>query len=319
MAVADGAPQLLRDLRERVKDLLVAAGLQEVMSYSLVSAASLERSQVSGMGLPEPLRVANPMSREQEYLRTTLRGNVLRTLSSGLRQTSSAASIFEAGRVYLPRPNDLPEEREMMFAVMAGPRGESLWRNDEDHLGFQDAKGLMAAVFNRLGVELTVERAEDPLLHPGRSAQLLANGSPVGVVGELHPLAKEQHDIDTPVVACIELDLGALLPKVTSQERTYSPFSRYPAADRDLAVIVDETVPAERVRHILESHPLVTSAVLFDLYAGAPLPNGKKSLAYRLELQSTVGTLSADQVNGAVATVIEKLERETGAVLRGRG
>jgi phenylalanyl-tRNA synthetase beta chain len=202
---------------------------------------------------------------------------------------------------------------------MAGPRGESLWRQDGDYLDFQDAKGLIAAVFNRLGVELTVERVEDPLLHPGRSARLLANGSPVGVIGELHPLAREQHDIDVPVAACFELDLAALLPAVTPQERTYSPFSRYPAADRDLAVIVDEAVPAERVRQILESHSLVTSAVLFDLYAGASLPDGKKSLAYRLELQSSDGTLSTEQVNDAVATVIEKLERETGAVLRTQG
>jgi phenylalanyl-tRNA synthetase beta chain len=316
MAVADGVPESLRDLRERIKDLLVAAGLQETMSYSLVSAASLERSQTSSLGLPQPMRVANPMSREQEFLRTTLRGNVLRALSAGLRQTSGAASIFEAGRVYLPRPNELPEEREMVFAVMAGPRGESLWRRDEDYLDFQDAKGLITAAFNRLGVELTVERAEDPLLHPGRSAKLLANGTPVGVIGELHPLAREQYDIDVPVAACFELDLGLLSPAVASQERTYSPFSRYPAADRDLAVIVDEAVPAQRVRQILESHPLVTTAVLFDLYAGAPLPDGKKSLAYRLELQSADGTLSTEQVNDAVATVIEQLERETGAVLR---
>ena len=319
MAVADGAPQSLRDLREHIKDLLVAAGLQETMSYSLVSAASLERSQTSSLGLPEPMRVANPMSREQEYLRTTLRGNVLRALSAGLRQTSGTASIFEAGRVYLPRPNDLPEEREMVFAVMAGPREESLWQGDEDYLDFHDAKGLVTAAFNRLGVELTVERAEDPLLHPGRSARLLANGSPVGVIGELHPLAREQHDIDTPVAACFELDLGALLPAVTLRERTYSPFSRYPAADRDLAVIVDEAVPAERVHQILQSHPLVISAVLFDLYAGAPLPEGKKSLAYRLALQSSDSTLSTEQVNDAVAIVIAKLERETGAVLRTQG
>ena len=183
-------------------------------------------------------------------------------------------------------------------------------------LDFYDAKGAVQALLERLGANLVFEQAEDEMFHPGRTALVLANGHPVGVVGELHPAAKERFDLDVPVVACFELDLGLLLAQLPSKRHSYQSFSRFPTADRDLAILVDESTPAGRLQEILEDDPLVTRAVLFDLYAGAPLPAGKKSLAYRLELQSATGTLGAEEVNGVVAVLVDRLHRETGAVLR---
>ena len=315
-AVPSHTPQPERDLRERVKTLLVAAGLQETISYSLVSHATLDRAQALGPGRPEPLRLANPMSREQEYLRTTLRGSLLKTLSAGLRHAPDGLRLFEVGRVYERRPGDLPSEREMAIGALTGHRGDSLWSQSTGPLDFYDAKGAVQALLERLGANLVFEQAEDEMFHPGRTALVLANGHPVGVVGELHPAAKERFDLDVPVVACFELDLGLLLAQLPSKRHSYQSFSRFPTADRDLAILVDESTPAGRLQEILEDDPLVTRAVLFDLYAGSPLPAGKKSLAYRLELQSATGTLGAEEVNGVVAVLVDRLHRETGAVLR---
>jgi phenylalanyl-tRNA synthetase beta chain len=312
----DHLTQPLRELREQVKDLLVSAGMQEVVSYSLVSHALLEQSAAIDSGQPEPLRVANPMSREQEYLRTTLRGGLLRTMAGGLRQPPGSLRLFEVGRVYLHRLKELPEERELAFGAMAGPRGESLWSKAAASLDFYDAKGVLEGLLQRLGLNPTFEHASDPLLHPGRTATASVNGHVVGLIGELHPQAVESFDLPVPLVACFELDLERLLAELPEVEPQYQPFSRFPAADRDLALVVDEPVTADQLRRILEGHPLVRRAVLFDLFSGSPLPVGKKSLAYRVELQSDSGTLSAEQLNEAMAELVQRLKREAGASLR---
>ena len=113
------------------------------MSYSLVSALLLENAQSGNLDLPDPLRISNPMSKEQEFLRTTLRGNVLQALSGALRQNFNTVKLFEAGRVYFSQESDLPEEREMIFAAMSGPRGESLWQQSDGYIDFSDAKGIL--------------------------------------------------------------------------------------------------------------------------------------------------------------------------------
>ena len=315
--VPNQQPQPLRTLREELTDLLVESGMQEVISYSLVSQRLLEKA-----GAPPDapqsasLQVANPMSQEQEYLRTTLRGGVLRTLSAGLRLPPGSLRLFEAGRVYAPRSGELPEEREMVFGVLAGPGGESFWSKGSAPLDFYDAKGVVVTALERLGVSPRLERGTDTLLHPGRTARVTVNGSLVGVIGELHPQTVEAFDLPTPMVACFELDLARLLVELPTPRYSYRPFSRFPVADRDLALMVDEGVSAEQLQTIIEEQALVRRAVLFDLFTGGVLPSGKKSLAYRVELQSSRGTLTAEQLNDAMSAVVRRLERETGASLR---
>ncbi len=302
-----------RELREEVRDLLVGSGMHDTISYTLVGGADVALGAVPG-GL-EPLRVANPLSREQEFLRTSLRGPVLRAAATGVRQSPSGVALFEIGRVYLPRKGDLPEEREVAVGVFAGPRGRSLW-DAERALDFYDAKGVVEALIGRLGVTPAFERATDDLLHPGRTARVLANGAPIGVVGELHPRSVASYDLSVDGAAFFELDIGLLGEQVPELRHHFEPISRYPAAMRDLALVVDDDVPAERLQAIIERHPLVVSSTLFDLFSGAGLTEGKKSVAYRLELQSSTGTLGAGELAEAVAAITEQLAKETGATLR---
>jgi phenylalanyl-tRNA synthetase beta chain len=308
--------QPVRSLRERVKDLLVDAGLQETISYSLVSYRTLEQALAVGPGKPEPLRAANPLSREQEYLRTSLRGNVLRTASAALRVPPGGVRLFETGRVYIPHSEDLPDEREMVTAVLAGTRSDSLWETGGDAFDFYDAKGVVEATLSRIGIDAVFERAEDDLLHPGRTARISVKGTAIGVVGELHPQIVQSFDMATNKVAFFEIDLHALLLHVPWLAHSFTSFSRFPSADRDVALLLDESVEAQRVQRILEDHPLVKRVVLFDRFSGRGLPPGKKSLAYRLELQSDTGTLSTEQVNEAVNALLQRLQAETGAALR---
>ena len=134
------SPQPERETRERVRDLMVECGMQETISYSLTSAASLERTQAADA--PSPLRVANPMSGELENLRTTLRSGVLATLAANRQQVRDGVRLFEMGRVYLPREADLPLEREMLVGVLAGPHSPESWLGSDENMGFFDAKGV---------------------------------------------------------------------------------------------------------------------------------------------------------------------------------
>ncbi len=308
--VPEAIRQPERELREELRDALVAFGLQETIFYTLVSEEDA--------ALPDgtaPLGTANPMSQEQAYLRTSLRPALLRGAASAMRQHGSAA-MFEVGRTFIPRNGDLPDERETAIAVLAGPRGSLLWEQDAEPLGFFDAKGVVEGVLARLGLSATFERATDSLLHPGRSAAVLVNGEQAGVVGELRPQAVAQYDIPAAQAAFIELDLHHLAPHVPATRSSFAAFSRYPSAVRDLALVLDASVPARQAQNIIESGPLVVRATLFDLFEGDPLPEGKKSLAFKVEFQSPSKTLETAEVNDAVSSIVKRMENETGASLR---
>ena len=320
-AMAKHIPQPARDLRERVRDLLVEAGLQETISPTLVSEWALSSE---GTPLPDgvlPLAVANPLSLDHRFLRTGLRASLLTLLAKAVRQQRDGATLFEVGRTFLPREGDLPQEREMAVMAMAGPRGEGLWAQGEDDLyGFFDAKGTVEAVLAGLGLQASFEPTEDALLHPGRAAKVIVGGTAVGVVGELHPRTLGAFDIAAPAAALAELDidaLGALGTLASGAGRSFQSFTRFPTADRDLAFLVDQDVPAGRLQSILEAEPLVTRVMLFDRFEGEGLPAGKKSLAFRLELQSDRETLAAEQINRVVEKLTRRIAHDTGAELRG--
>ena len=204
----------------------------------------------------------------------------------------------------------------MAVGVFAGARDQALWDVDKRALDFYDAKGVVESSLRRLGVVPTFERSTDDLLHPGRTAKVLADGNEVGVVGELHPRTVASFDLPVEPVALFEIDLGRLTETVPALRHRFRPISRYPAAVRDLALVVDGDIAVERLQSIIESHPLVVRSTLFDLFAGEGLTAGKKSVAYRLELQSSEGTLSTSQLTDATSAIVKQLEQEAGAVLR---
>ncbi|MCY4583173.1 MAG: phenylalanine--tRNA ligase subunit beta [Chloroflexi bacterium] len=308
--VPEAIRQPERELREELRDAFVSFGLQETISHTLVSGE--EAALPDGAA---PLGTVNPMSQEQAYLRTSLRPALLRSAASAMRQQGGAA-MFEVGRVFIPRDGDLPDEREIAAVVLAGPRGSLLWEQDTGPLGFFDAKGVVESALTRLGLSAAFERASDPLLHPGRTAAVLVNGEQVGTLGELRPQTVARYDFPVPQAALIELDVQLLAPHVPAMRSSFSAFSRYPSAVRDLALVLDAGIPARQAQAIIESGPLVVRATLFDLFEGDPLPDGKKSLAFKVEFQSPLKTLETAEVNDAVAAIVAQMERETGAALR---
>ena len=315
-AVPHYEPDQVRETKERMRDLLTAAGMQEIITYSLTSQANLQRlSPLPAVTEVQAIKVTNPMSAEQEYLRTTMRTSLLTTLAANERTTSGNFRLFEVGRIYLPRPNDLPEEREIAAGVFAGGGDELHWENQARPVDFYDAKGILEAVFERLGIDASFQSATDANLHPGRTAVLTVDGETVGVLGELHPEVAERFDINSRPVYLFELDVQTITAHLRGRRR-YRSISRFPAVTEDLAVVVDISAPAADLERAIKDTPLVTAARLFDVYVGSQVAAGKRSLAFSVTYQAPDHTLSGDEVSSVRQSIIQRLREQFGAELR---
>jgi len=307
-----------RRLVELVQDALAASGMQEVISYPLVSLDDLDKVEWPHPA-GQPLRVANPLSSVEDCLRPTLRPSMLGTLAANQGHGESPFRLFEVGRVFWPRPGDLPDEREMASGILAGRRWEPSWMETGDFLDFYDAKGILEGLLERLGVSAGYEPAEDPCFRPGRCAAIVAGGVTLGTVGEVHPAVAERFDLNAQAVAFFELYLDVLAEACSQTDRHYSRLSRFPAASRDLALVVPADVAAGRVEGIITRHRLVEHVELFDIYAGESIAPGTKSLAYHVYFQAQDRTLTAEEVNRSLQGLLRALEREVGASLRSGG
>jgi phenylalanyl-tRNA synthetase beta chain len=261
------------------------------------------------------------MSDEMQYLRTGLRGSVLHTLASNRRVSQGEGfRLFEIGRVYLPREEarerDLPDERQVVVGVMSGPRFPTSWLASKGNMGFFDAKGVLEALSAQVGLDLSFDAAGDPTLSEGETATLHAGGQPVGVVGEVRRAVLERFDLDGATVALFEIDLDALAGAGDHVTAAYGAISRFPESERDLALIVDASVPSAMIQEIIERHKLVKRSTPFDYYTGEGIPEGKKSVAYRVVFQSGKGTLTADLVDRAQGDILRQLGRAVGAERR---
>ena len=313
-------PQPITELKDVVKDLMVSAGMQETISYSPTTLDNLSKVDALDESNP-PLRIANPQSSEWEYMRTSLRSSILNTLGSNRRiAQSDGIRIFEVARVYLPQQEakelELPTEKEVMVGALSGPRFTTSWMASQEDMGFFDAKGALEHLFTGLGIQVTYEAASDSILHPGRTASLTARKTVLGVVGEVQPQVLEKFDLEGYPAAMFEIDLESLLQAASEVNISYKAASRFPESYRDLALIVDSDVSSASIQQIINRHGLVSGSTPFDVYEGEGVPEGKKSVAYRVVFQSPRGTLTSDEVDRFQSDMIRQLTRQLGAELR---
>jgi len=305
----------------RVRDLLTGSGLDEVITYSMVNVEHEGKLRPLGPP-PDParyLRVRNPISVERAYLRQTLLPSLLHTARENLRFLDHVA-IFEIGAVYLPLEGQtLPDEPRRLGGVITGPREARSWLVGQDRtlMDFYDLKGVIEALLAGLGLAGVFEPGEHTAFHPGRCAQVSVGEDVVGVMGELHPLVRDAFDLPAQPICALEFDLDGLLA-AWGAPKTMIPISVHPPVYEDLAVVVDEAVPAVRVRDLVvqTGKPLLRSAVLFDVYRGEQAGADRKSLAYRLTYQADDRTLTDREVAKVRSKITYRLERELDAVPR---
>ncbi len=312
-------PRPVVDLRERVRDTAASLGFQEILTYTLTDLPRLRRVvPESDHVRREPLGVLNPVAAQHTYLRTSLRPMLLDTYALNRRHEDGPLRLFEVAFEYLPVEADLPHERPVLCALLGGPRETRWGRGSDERLDFFDLKGDAEALLRTLGVSATFEAAREFGLLDGHTAAIKAGKERVGILGQVHPDVAAQFDVDEPVFL-LELwieDLARVLP----ERPAYTPPSRFPEVRQDLALVVDESLPAGRLMEIVRSHrsSLVRIAAdVFDEYRGPGVAAGKKSLALSLRYQSDDRTLTDEDVARVQTGLLKRLEKEIGATLRG--
>jgi phenylalanyl-tRNA synthetase beta chain len=308
-------PDPIFDLKREVRRGLTANGFHEVLNFSLIGLETLQKLDPDKAPVKDlPIRVANPMTADMEYLRTTFRANLLTSYAANRRYETGSIRIFETGKIYLKREKDLPDERETLCAVLGGLRNAESWQDNTQKLDFYDAKGIAEGLLQRLGLNPVFAKAQDKSLHANKQAEIILAGTRIGVMGEFHPKVAMAFDITEPVYL-LEIDLKALV-SFSIIMKTYKPVPRFPAIVRDMALILDAGLTHKQVQTIIQGFPLVEQVDVFDVYSGEQVAAGKKSLAYRISYRSTQHTLTDEEVNQVQQKVLNSLMSELGAVLR---
>jgi phenylalanyl-tRNA synthetase beta chain len=316
-------------LLRRTEDLLRDAGLDEAITWSFVDAG---HGDVPGLAERASVTLHNPLSEEQAVMRTELIGGLLGVAAHNLARGAERVALFESGRAYLAErapAGDVPlrggfagsrpapvAEPHRIAALIAGTPEAAGWRASDRPVDFFDAKGIVELVADALGIEVGFEPATRPFLHPARAAAVTVDGREAGWAGELHPQLLAR--VGARAGAAFELDVDPLLARSTAGEELYEDVTTHPAVAEDIAVVADSGLEAGAIRAaVLEAGgELLGSAEVFDVYAGEQVPEGKRSLALRLEFRAGDRTLTDAEVEPLRERIVAALE-DMGAQLRG--
>lgn len=301
-----------------IKELLIAAGLWETINFSF-----LDDSELDSLGYakdsPEKrlVELRNPITSEQSKMRSSLIPGLIRTINVNVARSLSELRIFEMGRVFHPeRGRTLPIERLVAAGALTGRTERGLGRQEESW-DFFDAKGVVEFLLGRLGIEsASFERSQGLPYHEGRCARVVIGEKILGRVGELHPEVQSKMELPNRV-ALFELDIDALI-EALPPTGSFAELSRYPTVSVDLAVVVDEDVASGKVEEVIrgQAGDLLERLVIFDLYTGAPVPKGRKSLAYSLTFRAPDRTLDWAEVETVRDEIVRELESKLQAGLR---
>jgi phenylalanyl-tRNA synthetase beta chain len=301
-----------------VRHLLAERGYFEVVTFSFVEAAW----EADFAGNAAPIHLANPIASQLGVMRSTLIGGLVGVLVANRKRQTERVRVFEVGSVFSRDPAGQPvagfRQSLRVGGLWAGSALPEQWGTPTRPVDFFDVKGDLEAL---LGVSrrLTFAKAVHPALHPGRSARVFIDGREIGIIGELHPQWVQKYELASlgnaaPVVFEVELDawLATVMPG-------YREVSRFPAVIRDLALTVAGDQPLAPLLEALRkgAAAIVRDLQLFDVYQGKGLPEGQKSLAFRIVMQHTERTLEDVEVEAGVAELIEVARKEFGAALRG--
>jgi phenylalanyl-tRNA synthetase beta chain len=313
------------DKEERVRDLLVSFGLQEVISYRWSTPEKEGRRIAPGFPADdkEYVKMANPFSYDRTFLRHSVLSSVLDTAERNSRVRPRLA-FFELGPIFLPGedPSGLPDEVKRLAVVLSGQREMAGWQSaDTADMDFFDLKGVIDGLVHGLRLsDVHYETVEHPTYHPGKCAHLVVGGKVLGTFGELHPRVRERYDWPNTYKAAVlgaEFDLDLLLSLIPPLYQTEN-LPTFPPVLEDLALVVDETVPADKVEFFIRQTggKLLSDVRLFDVFRSDALGPGKKSLAYSLTYQAPDRTLKDDEIKTARNKIIKRLEHEVNAKLR---
>jgi phenylalanyl-tRNA synthetase beta chain len=313
-----GNPSLEQE--EAARDLLVTLGLQEVLTYHLTAPEREAALYPAGTTAPDPayIRLANPIVPERCVMRRSILAAVLETAARNAAHTDRIA-LFELGPVYIPGDGPLPAEPVQLVVVLGGPRMSPDWQGtDRAPMDFFDLKGLLVEWIAGLHLPPAVfASASDPRFHPGRCAKITISGAEIGILGQLHPQTAAHYEWAGRDLLAAEIEFEALRPHL-QKRYAVAPISDYPPVLEDLAVVVSEETPADRVIQTIRAAggEILKNIRLFDVYRGEQAGAGMKSLAFSLAYQAPDRTLSSTEAAEIRSRIIGALEGDLGGKVR---
>ncbi|HDM8632861.1 TPA: phenylalanine--tRNA ligase subunit beta [Staphylococcus aureus] len=295
-----------------VKEVLEGAGLDQAITYSLVSK---EDATAFSMQQRQTIDLLMPMSEAHASLRQSLLPHLIEAASYNVARKNKDVKLFEIGNVFFANgEGELPDQVEYLSGILTGDYVVNQWQGKKETVDFYLAKGVVDRVSEKLNLEFSYRRADIDGLHPGRTAEILLENKIVGFIGELHPTLAADNDLKRTYV--FELNFDALM-SVSVGYINYQPIPRFPGMSRDIALEVDQNIPAADLLSTIHAHGgnILKDTLVFDVYQGEHLEKGKKSIAIRLNYLDTEETLTDERVS-KVQAEIEAALIEQGAVIR---
>ena len=293
-----------------VKDTLCACGLSECVTYSFTSPKFADMMNLEKDDMARnTIRILNPLGEALSVMRTTLSHSMIETLCYNITHFNKGAKLFEIANVYLPKSlplEELPDEEQRLCVGMYG-----------ENVDFFTIKGALENTFNALHLDVEYVRSSRPYLHPGRSAEVIANGKSVGFLGEIHPDVADNYGVDQRLYVA-EISLDAVFDEKLLNKKQYVAFSKFPNILRDLAVVVDDDVLAGDMINAVKRAKIkhLCDVKVFDTYKSDQIGKGKKSVAMSFAFASLERTLTDDEIATEMAKILGVLKRKVGAKIR---
>lgn len=304
-----GKKTVSQKIKEIVRSTMISKGLCEALTYSFESPKVFDKLLIpEGHKLRDTVVISNPLGEDFSIMRTTTLNGILNSLSTNYNRRNEEAAIFEVAKEYLPKSlplTELPDEVEKLTVGMFG------------NVDFYGLKGIVETLFETLGIEADYLPNKDILwMHPGRCASVCVNGESLGYLGELHPKAAKNYNIGTKVYIAV-IDISGLV-KNANLVRAYKPLPKFPAVTRDISMLVSEDVFVRDIDMIIRENAgeLLEKITLFDVYKGAQIITGKKSVSYSITFRAQDRTLTDDEVNENMSRILKALEEKLNAQLR---
>ncbi len=295
-----------------VKEVLEGAGLDQAITYSLVSK---EDATAFVMQQRQTIDLLMPMSEAHASLRQSLLPHLIEAASYNVARKNKDVKLFEIGNVFFANgEGELPDQVEYLSGILTGDYVVNQWQGKKETVDFYLAKGVVDRVAEKLNLEFSYRRADIDGLHPGRTAEILLENKVVGFIGELHPTLAADNDLKRTYV--FELNFDALMA-VSVGYINYQPIPRFPGMSRDIALEVNQNIPAADLLSTIHAHGgnILKDTLVFDVYQGEHLEKGKKSIAIRLNYLDTEETLTDERVSKVQAEIEAALIKQ-GAVIR---
>lgn len=303
-----------------IKESIRKSGFTEAINYSFINPSALDLLNIGSDDLRRnTMSLLNPIKAEEPVLRTTIAPSLIQNLVYNVSMGNREVRMFEASRVFFNKGNRLPEERHHLGAIYFREKTPSLWKGEAPD--FYVVKGALESLLSEINIkDFVYQNSSEPFLHPGKSCDIFISDEKTGFIGALHPDITEKLGlkVSKPEIILLELDLDRLLLSIPESFK-YTRIPKYPYIERDIAIIVDESLMASTIIEEVKSYEseLIEDVSVFDFYKGKNIPQGKKSLAFSVRYRAKDRTLTDSEIEDIHSRLIRYITDRTGGTVRG--